>query len=70
VTSAPKDITVQCPKCEHTYQDWYRPSINLSLDDFDDEYIEKASTASCPSCGHKVRLNVLTVGKDGIWEFS
>jgi hypothetical protein len=49
---------------------WYRPSINLTFDDFDDDYIETATTSTCPECGHKVRHNVLTVRRDGVWEFS
>ena len=39
MTSPPREITVTCPDCGHIYEDWYRPSINLSLDDFDDDYL-------------------------------
>jgi DNA-directed RNA polymerase subunit RPC12/RpoP len=70
MTSPVEEIEVQCPKCGQVYSDWYRPSINLTLDDFDDEYLEAASTSACPECGHKVRHNVLTVREDGVWEFS
>ena len=60
----------ECPKCGGVYSDWYRPSINLTLEHFDEEYLEEASTSTCPECGHKVRHNVLTVREDGVWEFS
>jgi len=51
------------------YTDWYRASINLDLDSFDEEYIEAASTCRCPECGHTVRLDLLMV-KDDVWELS
>ena len=54
MTSPPREITVTCPDCGHIYEDWYRPSINLSLDSFDDAYLEEASTTTCPECGVKV----------------
>ena len=53
MTSPPEQIEVECPKCRQVYSDWYRPSINLTLDDFDDEYLEAASTSTCPECGHE-----------------
>jgi len=40
------------------------------LEHFDEEYLEEATTSTCPECGHKVRHNVLTVREDGVWEFS
>jgi len=67
MTSPPKDIQVTCPQCGHIYQDWYRPSINLNLDDFDDEYIERATTATCPLCQFKVFLGGLVVDRQGRW---
>ena len=70
MTSPPEQISVVCPECGKTYEDWYRPSINLQLDDFDEEYLERASTSTCPDCGFKVRHSVLTVRKDGVWEVS
>jgi hypothetical protein len=39
--------------------DWYRASINLDLDDFDASYIDAATSATCPSCGHKVYFESL-----------
>lgn len=70
MTSPPRDIQVRCPQCGHLYEDWYRPSINLELDDFDDEYIEEASTATYPECGYKVDLDVLIVRKDRMREMA
>ncbi len=69
MTSPPEQIAVECPKCGKVYSDWYRPSINLTLEHFDDEYLEAASISTCPECSHKVRHNVLTVRQDGVWEF-
>ena len=61
MTSPPEDITVECPKCGRSYEDWYRASVNLDLDPFDDEYLESCSTATCPHCQHKVDLSLLVV---------
>ena len=49
MTSPPEKITVECPKCGRFYEDWYRASVNLDLDDFDEEDLESCSTAPCPS---------------------
>ena len=56
MTSPPREIEVTCPDCGHVYLDWYRPSINLSLDSFDDAYLEEASTTTYPECGVKYDL--------------
>lgn len=61
MTSPPETIEVTCPACKHIYKDWWRPSINLSLDHFDDEYLREASTATCPKCQTVVDLNTLMV---------
>ena len=61
VTSPPEEITVQCPKCGHSYEDWFRASINLDLDPFDSEYREECSTAKCPQCTQTVNLDMLIV---------
>ena len=66
MTTPPEDITVECPKCRHRYQDWYRASLNLDIEDFSDNYIRRASTATCPECGTVVELGTLVVA-DGIW---
>ncbi|MCY3900886.1 MAG: hypothetical protein OXF86_20090 [Caldilineaceae bacterium] len=38
---------------------WYRPSTIPSLDEFDDDYLEKASTTTCPKRGSKYELGTL-----------
>ena len=68
MTSPPRETTVICPVCGAEYQDWIRPSINLSLDDFDDEYLDQATSATWPKCKHKVPLDVLIVREDGVSE--
>jgi len=66
MTMPPEDVIVQCPQCDRTYEDWYRGPVNLDLDDFDDEYLDKCSSAVCPHCGHKVYFNML-ISKDGVF---
>lgn len=39
---------------------------SLNLDDFDEEYLRQASTATCPTCGHFVELHTLVVSGD-VW---
>ncbi len=68
MTSPVEEIRVECPRCATTFDDWTRGSINLDLDAFDDDYVRRASTATCPSCGHVVELDALVV-KDGVWRF-
>jgi len=67
MTSPIKRILVQCPQCGQEYEDWYHPSINLMLDDFDDDYLDQATSATCPNCGTKVPLSSLIVDKDGVF---
>ena len=57
MTSPIETITVECPKCGHTYEDWIRRSVNLSLDNFDSDYLERCFSATCPKCHHKVNLD-------------
>ena len=61
MTSPPEEITVKCPKCGYFYKDWFRASINLDLDPFDSEHLEKCSNAKCPQCRHTVNLDMLIV---------
>ena len=68
MTSPPQQIHVRCPRCGREYDDWYRPSVNLDLDDFDEEYLRQASTATCPDCGHTVEIGTLVVD-GGVWTF-
>ena len=67
MTSPPEQITVECPGCGKSYQDWWRPSINLALEDFDEEYLDRASSAVCDHCDLKIYLNTLVVREDGTW---
>ena len=64
MTSPVEEITVTCPDCGRVYRDWYRASINLALDDFDADYLEQASTTTCPACGAKRDLATLIVRRD------
>ncbi|HUP27620.1 MAG TPA: hypothetical protein VM409_04225 [Chloroflexia bacterium] len=64
MTSPVEDVIVECPQCGHTYKDWVRRSVNLTLDNFDDEYLDQCSSATCPACGHKVYFSTMVV-KDG-----
>ena len=61
---------VECPKCGRSYQTFFRGSMNLELDDLDDEYIREMSTGTCPDCGHVVELGALVVERDGVWRFT
>ena len=64
MTSPVEEITVTCPDCGHVYRDWYRASIDVALDDFDADYLERASTTTCPECGAKRDLATLMVRRD------
>ena len=66
MTSPPERVTVICPQCGHTYEDWWRPSVNLDLDDFDDEYLDACMSAVCPECKHKVYFGNMIV-KDRVF---
>ena len=67
MTSPIEEIEIVCPKCNKTYKDWYRGSINLRLDDFDEDYIDECSSAICPYCKFKVYFDTLVVDKDGVF---
>lgn len=58
MTSPPEEIIVECPSCKRWYDAWHRPSINRLIDNFSDEFIEKASTAICPYCNCKTVLGI------------
>lgn len=68
MTMPPEEIQVCCPRCQTVYQDWWRPSVNLNLEDFDAEYLEQCSTATCSNCGSKVTLGTLVV-KDHVFQY-
>lgn len=67
MSSPPQGIFVGCPECGVTYLDWFRPSMNLELDDFDANCIEEASSATCPRCSCRVSLEVLIIEPNGVW---
>jgi hypothetical protein len=51
-------IIVWCP-CGALYRDSWRPSMNLSLEDFSDDYVERMSSTTCPNCGLSTRMGTL-----------
>jgi hypothetical protein len=63
MTSPIERITIVCPRCGETFNDWYRASINADLDPAlaNEDYITEASTATCPSCKLRVELGPVTV---------
>jgi restriction system protein len=63
-----EQIHVVCPRCNTRYEDWWRASINLQIEQFDDKYLEKASTSTCPMCDFKIRHEALIVRGDGFWQ--
>lgn len=65
MTSPPEKITIQCPRCGEVYEDWHRASVNLGLDDFDEEYLRECSVAACPRCRNEVKFDLLVVDRDG-----
>lgn len=67
MSSPVQDISVICPSCHHTFTTWHRASLNLQLDNFDEDYIRSATLKVCPQCRAEIRLNSLIVGRDGIW---
>jgi len=69
MTSPVEQIRVECPRCGTVFDDWRRASINRNLDDVDDDYVHRASTATCPECGHVADLGSLVVEGD-VWRWS
>ena len=67
MTSPPEKITITCPSCDKSFEDWWRPSINLTLEKFDGDYLRRATVKTCPHCKAEVRLDTLVVGEDGVW---
>jgi predicted RNA-binding Zn-ribbon protein involved in translation (DUF1610 family) len=64
----PQRIVVECPECGERYEAWFRASMNLDLEDFSEDDMREASTATCRSCGHVVELGSLIV-EDGVWRW-
>lgn len=43
-------------------------SYNETLGEkWDDDYLDRASSATCPECGHKVYFETLKVAEDCTW---
>jgi DNA-directed RNA polymerase subunit RPC12/RpoP len=60
MTMLVEDIEVTCPECGHVFMDWIRSSFNRSLPVyFSDEYMDRATSATCPKCGFKVYFETL-----------
>ena len=54
----------------HRYKDYHRRSMDLALDDFDDDYLEQMSTTTFPECGVKRSIRSLVVREvDNTWVF-
>ena len=68
MTSPIEIVRVSC-RCGITYEAPYRASFNLTLDDFDDAYIERMSTGRCPRCSHVVNLGALVVERESRFNF-
>jgi hypothetical protein len=43
-------------------------SVNLDLDDFDDDYLRQCSTATCPRCATVTEFDTLIVSEDRLFE--
>lgn len=67
MSSPVEDITVTCPACRNEFKTWYRASLNMQLDHFDEAYIRSVTIKTCPQCKAKVYLDSLIVGEDGVW---
>lgn len=66
MSGAIEKIEILCENCGNLYEDWYRPSLNSDLENFDKDYLDEASSAVCPKCNFKVFFDTLTV-KDRIF---
>ncbi len=62
MTSPVEEIGVTCPRCGHRWETYWRASINLTLgEEWTEEEIKAATTATCPECGQRSALGVLIV---------
>jgi hypothetical protein len=70
VTSPPRLVEIECPRCHTLYETFWRPSVNLTLgEDWSDEDLKEATTGLCPTCGPRVELGSLVVEADGVWRW-
>jgi len=68
MTSPVRRITIDCPRCHHEDEDWYRPTINVALDPADGTSPERARTTTCPSCGFTIEHGAMLVREEaGVW---
>jgi DNA-directed RNA polymerase subunit RPC12/RpoP len=55
-----EEVFVVCPGCRDEFSDFVRLSFNLGTGErWAPEEIEEQSTASCPVCGERVRVDGL-----------
>ena len=59
----PRRIVIDCPKCHHEYEDWYRP-VNLALDDEAGRAAEQTGSSVCPSCRFRMRHGLMLVREE------
>jgi uncharacterized protein (UPF0212 family) len=70
MTSPIQTVQVVCPKCGHRYETQFRASMNLQLDEFEQDYVREMTTGTCPACDCVVELGALIIGRDGVWRQS
>ncbi|MGA2912574.1 MAG: hypothetical protein ABSE07_03565 [Methanoregula sp.] len=58
MTSPPREITANARTAGKVFEDWYRASVNLMLDDFDDAYPDGCSRATCPGADKRSDLRL------------
>ena len=68
MTSPVDEIEVECPNCATVFRTWYRASMDLTLDAFDDVYIKAATVKTCANCGYQIALGALIIRRRGVWE--
>ena len=59
MTSPIEQIEIRCPKCGTDYKDWYRASINLMLDDLNEEYLPRRGLICASMAGAAAWIHVL-----------
>ena len=67
MTMAPRRVRVRCPRCKTWYEDWYCPTINLTLEKLTKEQVEEMATVCCPNCGRRIWLASIIVEAPGQW---
>lgn len=56
MTSPPVMAVIRCPVCFASFETYYRPSINLTIEGWTDEQIEEEAARTCPVCATIVDL--------------